>query len=242
MNTPRFFFLSCFALLATLSAFLSGCVGPGSLRSSASPTGDTATALDPNYPFSEIEEVYDIVLDAMTEGYFKDYPDLDRQHTAAMREFIAKAYPRERFVELMVREEYRPILERGRNDPAFRETKEFDDAMTVTINVSVKMAKMIVGGQMDVYVARFVDKDPLRTELFEIAENDDQRQFISWVSEEVELADPKAVLGKDYELQPGDRVFAFCSPDETWNDLCGRSGFLIVREGKIVEVVVTMMN
>lgn len=197
---------------------------------------------EPGYPFSEIEKVYEAVLDGITKGYFKDFPDLDKAHTKAMRDFIAKEYPRSKFVELMVQPEARDKLQRAQKDAAYRDTKEFKDCFTVTISVSVSMAKMIIGGQIDIYVAKFVDKNETRLWLLTIATNEDEQQFASWVSTEVPAADAIAQLGKDFKPTSGDRYFAFCSPAQTWEDLCGRQGFLIVRDNKIVHCEITMMN
>lgn len=41
---------------------------------------------------------------------------------------------------------------------------------------------------------------------------------------------------------PGDSLWAFRSPRETWNDLAGRAGFAIVRNGKPVAALMTMIS
>jgi hypothetical protein len=43
-------------------------------------------------------------------------------------------------------------------------------------------------------------------------------------------------------LQPGDEVWSFVSPADTWKHLTGRAGYVIVREGRLVDGMVTMMN
>lgn len=43
-------------------------------------------------------------------------------------------------------------------------------------------------------------------------------------------------------LQPGDELWRYSSPDESWQAMCGRSGFVIVRAGKIVHEQLVMRN
>lgn len=44
------------------------------------------------------------------------------------------------------------------------------------------------------------------------------------------------------EVLPGDEIWSFSSPPETWRSLCGRSGFAHVRYGRIMDYHITMMN
>jgi hypothetical protein len=43
-------------------------------------------------------------------------------------------------------------------------------------------------------------------------------------------------------LQTADEIWSFCSPPESWEHCAGRSGVAIVREGRVVDCLVTMMN
>jgi len=43
-------------------------------------------------------------------------------------------------------------------------------------------------------------------------------------------------------MQPGDEIFAFFSSPESWQVLCGRGGFALVRAGKVVREVVIILN
>jgi len=43
-------------------------------------------------------------------------------------------------------------------------------------------------------------------------------------------------------MQPGDELWTFASSPESWRDLAGREGIALVRNGQIVERLVTMMN
>lgn len=66
-------------------------------------------------------------------------------------------------------------------------------------------------------------------------------------SRERQLAKPFSFLNSEWEamksrIEPGDELWEFDSPAETWTALCGRSGVALVRAGKVVEVLVTEMN
>jgi hypothetical protein len=43
-------------------------------------------------------------------------------------------------------------------------------------------------------------------------------------------------------MQPGDEVWEFCSPPEMWDDEGGRAGYVLVRAGRTIEVVLTSIN
>lgn len=232
----------CVGSLLLLLAALSGCNSTNARRPASFVTGEPAAMARPNYPFSEIEVVYDAVLEGMTAHYFAPFPEIDKVHTGALQAFIRAEYPRDRFVREMVRDEDRPVLERGRDEPAFRQEKRFQDTFTVVVSVSVSMAKMIIGGKREIYVAKYVEKDPIRTELFGMVRSADDDEFVAWVLSEF-TADVTALkLGSEHPVQPGDRVFEFSSPAETWQDLCGRGGYIIVRNGKIADIAITVMN
>jgi hypothetical protein len=43
-------------------------------------------------------------------------------------------------------------------------------------------------------------------------------------------------------IRPGDELWEFSSPDRSWKDLAGRAGFCIVRQGRIIDAIITRMN
>ncbi len=63
---------------------------------------------------------------------------------------------------------------------------------------------------------------------------DQSEQFREWAKNEwmpfIEL------------MQPGDELWQFCSPGESWANLAGRAGYAIVRDGEIVHSLVTLLN
>jgi hypothetical protein len=44
------------------------------------------------------------------------------------------------------------------------------------------------------------------------------------------------------EMKPGDEIWSFSSPAQTWEDLAGRAGVVLIRDGKVVKMLVTAMN
>jgi len=44
------------------------------------------------------------------------------------------------------------------------------------------------------------------------------------------------------EMKSGDELWTFSSPADYWKNLAGRLGIALVRDGKIVDVIVTAMN
>jgi hypothetical protein len=44
------------------------------------------------------------------------------------------------------------------------------------------------------------------------------------------------------DMLPGDELWRFRSPDDTWARLAGRAGYAILRNGKIVRSLITLLN
>jgi hypothetical protein len=45
-----------------------------------------------------------------------------------------------------------------------------------------------------------------------------------------------------YQMKTGGELWTWASPTETWEDLAGRAGYAIVRDGEPVEYWMTIMN
>ena len=43
-------------------------------------------------------------------------------------------------------------------------------------------------------------------------------------------------------MQPGDEIWTFASPADSWGNLAGRAGLALVRNGRAIKVIVTVMN
>jgi hypothetical protein len=70
---------------------------------------------------------------------------------------------------------------------------------------------------------------------------------VSVAQVEADLGAPSSGLRDEWEklkseLQPGDRLMRFASPVESWQRLAGRAGIALVRDGKVIDAIVTMMN
>jgi hypothetical protein len=62
-----------------------------------------------------------------------------------------------------------------------------------------------------------------------------------------ELGRPFGALNAAWEalkadIQPNDELWTFSSPPRTWEDLAGRAGVALVRDGKAIKVIVTKLN
>ena len=62
-----------------------------------------------------------------------------------------------------------------------------------------------------------------------------------------EIAKPFGFLSGEWdalknEMQPGDEIWRFSSPGKDWEDLAGRGGVALVRNGVPIKVIVTVMN
>jgi hypothetical protein len=44
------------------------------------------------------------------------------------------------------------------------------------------------------------------------------------------------------EMKPGDELWIFESPSDSWRKLAGRAGVALVRDGTVVKSIVTLMN
>ena len=49
----------------------------------------------------------------------------------------------------------------------------------------------------------------------------------------------KALVARMVE---GDELWEFNSPADTWQNLCGRAGIALVRNGEVIDAIITMMN
>lgn len=191
----------------------------------------------------QIGAVYDTVLDAMTSRYFRYFPDLDRDHTGPMRAFILEHQPREEFAKLILRENPSFVMRRDGIVEPTDDTRYSESDLRVMVAVAERIARMVVEQERGIYVSEFVDKNPIRLMLFEMDTGREYSDYISWVHGEVSAEDFKTdQFAGSYQFEEGDRIFAFESSADSWQNLCGRLGYIVVRNGKIHDVIVTLMN
>jgi hypothetical protein len=43
-------------------------------------------------------------------------------------------------------------------------------------------------------------------------------------------------------MQPGDELWEYCSPPPSWQKLAGEAGYAVVRGGRVVDNIITLMN
>ncbi len=73
-----------------------------------------------------------------------------------------------------------------------------------------------------------------------------------WLQAPVSVAEIDAELGGSRlreawqklksEMRPGDRILRFESSAASWEDLAGRAGIALVRDGEAIDAIVTLMN
>lgn len=44
------------------------------------------------------------------------------------------------------------------------------------------------------------------------------------------------------KMQAGDELWEFCTSQKSWEAMAGRAGIALVRDGKVIDSIVTMMN
>jgi hypothetical protein len=221
-------------------------IAAGSTQPQRPPTAPSppATASQPvlesQYPYTEIAKIYDDVFESLTANYYSRVPAVDKQHTAPMRDFVSKQYPRAQFVTEMV-QPHAQKFEMARTDPTYRADDQFKKALAEVVSASKENVYYPIRRQMYIYTAQFVDKDPVRTELLQMAANDDEVRFADCVSAQ---ATPEEVAKRSPAYIPaaGDRIFSFRTQSQTWTNLMGRAGYLVVRNGKIAQVIITSLN
>ena len=67
------------------------------------------------------------------------------------------------------------------------------------------------------------------------------------VSRFPEAARPFGFLNREWEtlkagIKPGDELWSFISPADPWQQLASRMGVALLRDGKVIEVIITEMN
>lgn len=66
-------------------------------------------------------------------------------------------------------------------------------------------------------------------------------RFLSVDNEQVISVDFAKSMFRDSMLSD-DEIWLYSSPPESWQMLCGRSGYALVREGEVIDTFLTLMN
>lgn len=222
-------------------AFLSGCNPTASSQTEVT----TPKIYTRTHVAEQIEVPYDTVFDAMTAHYFKNFPELDREHTGPMQHYILEHRPKAEFVQMVIgagnksNEQLKEINAEPDNNPKYS-----DQEFSMFIKIAEPMASRVVWQEMNIYAAKFAKKDPIKLMLFEMDTDIQYSEYIRWVYGEVSEANFNAdeLAAHSHNFHNGDRIFAFRSSEDYWDKLWGIQGYLIVRNGKIHKVIVTLMN
>jgi hypothetical protein len=199
--------------------------------------------LPDNYPYSEIERIYDTTLTAMADQFFKSDPDAAAKHRKPMEEFTRATIPRSDFVSMLTASaDTKEHFAKAKNDPIYRQSEGFRRELQIEFTVAMKMALITIGGRFDVYDRKFIHPNELSLELFPMAKTSDQEEFISWVDREASAQEVMMELNEKAKIETGDRFFSFESPPWYWKQLAGRRGYLQVRSGQIIAEHVTALN
>jgi hypothetical protein len=218
-----------------------GATQPSTPSTSPNPA---ATASQPAWelqaPYAEVAKVYDKVLETLTGNYYSQAPDVDKKHTAPMRKFVATQRPRAQFVQEMIQPNDFEFT-RALQDGEYRASATFKRILDAAISKAQSNAYFAIRREMYIYTAKFVDKNPVRTELLQMAATDDEVRFANCVSNQA-TPEEVATRSPDYKPAKDDRIYNFRTASETWTNLMGRAGYLVVRDGKIAQVIVTSLN
>jgi hypothetical protein len=72
---------------------------------------------------------------------------------------------------------------------------------------------------------------------------------VEWAEEDNTREDgvPFGYLNGEWErlkamMLPGDELWGFCSPPDSWQHLAGRAGYALIRNGEVIDCIVTLEN
>lgn len=193
------------------------------------------------YPYGEVENAYIKIFENLTGKYYSLSTAVDLAHTAKMREYVAKTYTQEQFMKEAMTAPNDGLFERASRDEKYGESDEFKAVLKKVVSEAKNKANLGVRRAMYVYTAKEVDRKPALVPPLESAKTMDELNTISWISGEVTVNEA-AKASKSYTPAPGDTAYRFMSGGNTWTNLMGRAGFVVVRDGKILEIIVTMLN
>lgn len=194
-----------------------------------------------NYPYSELGNLYESTLKVVTDNYFASSPQLDGTHGNALREYIRQTNQKENLLDNILVGGDMDMFRRANESKTYRETEAFQSNFVKAMTVSGRMMTMLMRGTCDIYAAKFIEMDPVKLALFDIVNDPSQDQFISWIYGEVSIDEAREEL-KEFPYGSDDKVYGFNAPVVAWKNLWGRRGYIIVRNGVILDAIVTEMN
>lgn len=203
----------------------------------------TAPAVE-RYPELELFNIYDTVTNAMAGKVFDPRDTEGKKKNAALVAYIRKAQPPSQFETTMV--DNHDILKKGHTDLKLRDTADYERDKSVVVSVAVQMAMLIGSNAIDVYCRKYASPDNVTAPLFAKSSRFEDDLIIAWLGNEVTADELKKNVKGDLlfgtELRQGDKVYSYSSPPFSWEQLFGRSGYAVFRDGKLVGSFCTTMN
>jgi hypothetical protein len=65
---------------------------------------------------------------------------------------------------------------------------------------------------------------------------------ITWLNKRITVEEAGITDEEKAEICSGDELWTFRSPPDSWQLLAGRAGIALVRDGKPIKAIITMMN
>lgn len=175
------------------------------------------------------------------KAFFKANPSLEFEHAEALSAFLSENFPRDKFVRRLLTEDGSEL------PPGDLEKTEGVTVSGRMAQMACEMAGYATGMEMDVaftlYWKLHIVLNPDVIELYAMDSERRYLDFICWVTREISLDEFRSQYpGSRTPLEEGDRVFLFRSSEASWKNLCGRAGYILVRNGRIEKYVVTSLN
>jgi superfamily I DNA/RNA helicase len=158
------------------------------------------------------------------------------EHEEDLLAFIFESFPLKSYIELS-----KPYSE------WMSERKDLPDGHEFTKQHKAYYAKQPPNPTFQIYHARDLYAAKMwnheaRLYLYSIAENDNQRDYIRTVQRELTHEEFRNHIEyiRGYPLQPEERIFFF--ENDLWHLMMGSMGFIFVRDDKIHDIAITMIN
>jgi len=170
---------------------------------------------------SELRNYYSEIVISYPEEYFKNTPEVKEVHLEPLRNFIQDRFDLETYISSSLSE---------------------SDDYSISVDTAKTMGVYSVISAIEVYTALNLTHNETQLALFELDPEDSYWWAIPYVKNEVDNEDIDDWVKEQYDYQEGDRFFFFTSPDWWWDRLAGREGYLVMRESKLINIVITVLN
>lgn len=191
------------------------------------------------YPELVIAEDYRHVANLMTDTAIEKNPEL-ADHKNRMLSLIFSWMSVNSFEREMLTDY--ELLKKGHTDYSLRSTPAYQQERARCDYVTRNMAIMVAAHAHDVYIRKFFKADDVTAPLFALSNDPETDLIISWIKHSVSETEFRERSGHRFTTKPDDRFFFYESPPFSWSAMFGRAGYVVFRDGKLVENAVTLMN